>query len=275
MINIMNFTMRPSRVLRRLRAGQVANIFKVNLADPRVCEIAASFGFDAIWTCMEHVPNDMRTVEEQVRAAKMWDCDLMCRVMRGSYSDLIRPLEADATGIMVPHVMSLADAAAVVRQTRFHPLGRRPVDGGNADGLFCNIPFTEYLEQANRERFVILQIEDPEPLDDLEAIAALPGYDVLFFGPGDFSHAIGKPGQFNDPFLLETRRRIAEAARKHGKFAGTVASPANRQEILDLGYRFVGIGADVTGLSAHCANLARACGIETAGGGGQYGQREK
>jgi len=265
--------MRPSRVLRRLRAGQVANLFKVNLSDPRVCEIAASFGFDAIWTCMEHVPNDMRVVEEQVRASKLWDCDLMCRVMRGSYSDLIRPLEADASGIIVPHIMSLADAATVVRQTRFQPIGRRPVDGGNADGHYTNVPFADYLEQANRERFVVLQIEDPEPLDDLDAIAALPGYDVLFFGPGDFSHAIGKPGQFNDPFILETRRRIAETAIKHGKFAGTVASPANRQEILDLGYRFVGIGGDVVGLSRFCAELAAACGIETPGVAGQYGQR--
>jgi len=271
----MKFAMRPSSVLRRLRAGQVANLFKVNLADPRVCEIAASFGFDAIWTCMEHVPNDMRVVEEQVRAAKLWDCDLMCRVMRGSYSDLIRPLEADAAGIMVPHIMSLADAAAVVRQTRFQPLGRRPVDGGNADGHYTNVPFADYLEQANRERFVVLQIEDPEPLDDLEAIAALPGYDVLFFGPADFSHAIGKPGKFDDPFLLETRRRIAEAAVRHGKFAGTVGSPANRQELLDLGYRFVNMGADVTSLSRYCAELAKSIGIDAKDISGQYGQREK
>lgn len=269
----MKFAMRPSRVLRRLRAGQIANIFKCNLSDPRVCEIAASFGFDAIWTCLEHVPNDMHTVEEQVRAAKIWDCDLMCRVMRGSYSDLIRPLEADSAGIVVPHIMSLADAAAVVRQVRFQPIGRRPVDGGNADAHFCNVPFTEYLEQANRERFVVLQIEDPEPLEELEAIAALPGYDVLFFGPGDFSHAIGKPGQFNDPFLVETRRRIAEVARKHGKFAGTVASPANRQEIVDLGYTFVGMGGDVVGMSKYCADIAHACGIESPGVAGQYGQK--
>ena len=104
----------------------------------------------------------------------------MVRVPRGSYSDYIKPLEMDATGILVPHIMNLEDAKRVVHMTRFHPAGRRPVDGGNADGFYTGIDFPDYLKQANEQRFVILQIEDPEPLDDLKAIAELEGYDMLF-----------------------------------------------------------------------------------------------
>ena len=247
--------MRPSRTLAKLRAGGIASCFKLNLSDTRAVEIAAMAGFDCLWTDMEHVPNDLSVIEKGIWAAKAHDADVLVRVSRGGYSDTIRPLEMDAAGIMVPHVMSLADAQAVVRMTRFHPLGRRPVDGGNADGAFCNIDFLDYLKQANEQRFVVVQIEDPEPLAELDAIAAVPGIDMLFFGPGDFSHGIGAPGQWDHPLLLEARRRVAEAALAHGKFAGTVASPANLDELIALGYRFLSMGADVVGLSHYCTSV--------------------
>ena len=256
-------SMRPSRVLARLRAGEVARSFKTNMADHRATQIAAMAGFDCIWTCLEHVPNDLHAIESQVLAAKAFDVDLLCRTPRGSYSDYIRPLEMDCAGIMVPHIMSLADAKEVVHMTRFQPIGRRACDGGNADGAFCGIPFAEYTQQANRERFVVLQIEDPEPLDELDALADLPGYDILLFGPGDFSHSIGVPGQMDHPEVIKARERIAAACQKYGKFAGTVSGPDNVQGLLDMGYTFLNVGGDVVGLSQYCRDCAKALGIET------------
>ena len=240
--------MRPSKVLKKLRAGQLASCVKLNLADPRSAEIAAICGFDCVWVDMEHIPSDWSVIENQIRAAKAYDVDTLVRVARGSYSDYIRPLEADAAGIMVPHVMSLDDAKKVVWQTRFHPLGRRPIDGGNADGAYCMIDLKEYIRTANQQRFVIVQIEDPEPLDELEEIAKLPGIDMLFFGPGDFSHGIGTPGQWDNPLIDQTRRRIAQVATANGKFAGTVGSPDDIQNLVDMGYRFISSGADVVAL---------------------------
>ncbi|MCU6711848.1 aldolase/citrate lyase family protein [Paenibacillus sp. J5C_2022] len=245
------YAMRPSRVLQKLKAGETAYCTKLNLADARAAEIAAMSGFDCIWTDMEHVPNDWSAVEKQILAGKVYGVDTIVRISRGSYSDYIRPLEMDAAGIMVPHIMSLADAKAVVRHTKFHPLGRRAVDGGNADGGFCTIGLKDYLEQANAERFNILQIEDAEALDELEAIIALPGLDMIFFGPGDFSQSIGAPGQMDHPLLLETRVRIAKLAGKHGKFAGTVGSAGNAEALVEMGYRFISVGADVVALSQY------------------------
>jgi len=250
--------MRPSRVLRKLRSGEVVSCFKLNLGDARVAEIAAMSGVDCIWPDLEHVPNGIGDIESMIWAAKAHDVDVLVRISRGSYSDYIRPLEMDAAGIMVPHCMGLEDAKNVVRMTRFQPLGMRPVDGGNADGAYCGIPFTQYLETANEERFVALQIEDPEPLEELDAIAALPGVDMLFFGPGDFSHAIGAPGVWDHPRLVDARKRVAEVALKHGKFAGTVGSPSNLSELIDLGYRFINLGADVVGLTQYCKSMVSA-----------------
>ena len=254
--------MRPSRVLRKLRNGEVAFAFKHNLSDPRVVDIAGRFGFDFVWLCMEHIGNDWSAIESQIYAAKAWDMDVMVRVPRGSYSDCVRPLELDATGIMVPHIMSLADAKNVVRMTRFHPVGRRAVDGGNADGGYCNIDFTDYLRQANEQRFVAVQIEDPEPLDELDAICALEGIDIIFFGPADFSHSIGAPGQWDHPKLVEARRRVAETATRHGKFASTPASPENVEELIAEGYRAFNTGADVVGLSRYCSDLSSRFGLQ-------------
>lgn len=251
--------MRESRVLKKMRAGKVATSIKLNMADPRVAEIAAMCGFDCIWIDLEHVPNDYCTIENVVRAAKNYDTDILTRVSKGSYSDYIRPLEADSTAIMIPHVMSLEEAKKIVYYTKFHPIGRRPIDGGNADGKYCMIPANEYMKEANENRFVVIQIEDPEPLDELEEICALPGIDMIFFGPADFSQGIGVPNDFANEKVLETRKRVAYTARKHGKFAGTVGGIQNQDMLIDLGYQFINLGSDVRALYAYFSNITASC----------------
>lgn len=249
--------MRKSRVLRTIREGGVATSIKLNLNEPRAAELAAMCGFDCIWIDLEHVPNDMSCVEQTVRAAKIYDVDVLTRVSRGSYSDLVRPLEGDSTAIMVPHLMSLAEAKQIVYYTKFHPIGRRPIDGGNADGAYCLVDPLDYIRQANEERLTVVQIEDPEPLAELEEIAALPGIDMLFFGPADFSQGIGDPCG-SDPRIDETRRLVAATARKHGKLAGTVGGPGNFDQLVEMGYQFINVGADVVGLAQYFQNIAKA-----------------
>ena len=250
--------MRNSRVLRRLRAGNIVKSIKINTMDPRVAEIAAIAGFDVLWYDHEHVPTDWTDLENCVRAAKIHDADVMVRVSRGSYSDYVRPLELDAAGIMVPHVMGVEDARDVVKMTRFHPLGKRPVDGGNQDAAYCVVPFGEYVQSANEQRFVIVQIEDVEPLDQLEAIVTTPGIDIVFFGPGDFSQALGAPGAFDDPRIDEARRAVADACRKHGRFAGTVCGVDQIDEYVAMGYQFLSAGADVVGLYQYFTSVIQA-----------------
>lgn len=250
--------MRRSRVLAKLRAGAIASCFKLNLSCARGAEIAAHSGFDCVWTDREHTANDWSVIEQQVWATKAHDADLLVRVSRGSYSDYVRALELDAAGIMVPHILSLEDAKTVVRMSRFHPLGRRALDSGNADGAYAAIPVADYIRQANAERFVAIQIEDPEPLAELEAIAALEGIDMLFFGPGDFSHRLGVTGEFGHPEIQQARARIAEVCAAHGKVAGTVGTLDNLDELIGLGYRFINIGADVLALNRYCGEIAGA-----------------
>lgn len=243
--------LRPSRVLKRLSEGKMPTSLKMNLSDPRVIEIAGLCGIDAVWLCQEHVANDWIGLENQIRAARVHDIDTLVRVSRGSYSDYIRPLEADATGIIVPHVNDGDEARKIVNWIRFQPLGRRALDGGNIDGQFCLVPTNEYLEHSNTERLVIFQIESPEALDNVEEIAAVPGFNGILFGPGDFSHAIGKVGQLDAPEVVAARKRVGAACRAHGKFAMTAGVFAPLEELVAEGYHVINIGADVVAMTSY------------------------
>jgi 4-hydroxy-2-oxoheptanedioate aldolase len=150
--------------------------------------------------------------------------------------------------------MSYEEAEEIVQQVRFQPLGRRPVDGGNADGLFCKFEFKEYIKFMNENRLVIVQIEDPEPLSQLDKICQVDGIDMIFFGPGDFSHAIGHPAEFDHPEINRVRKLVVDTAHKYGKFAGTVSVPSLAQCYLE-GYDFVNCGADVAAIGANCSNI--------------------
>ena len=247
--------LRKSRVLRKIREGKCAYSIKLNIMDPRIAEIAAMAGFDCIWIDMEHVPSDYMQVENMIRAAKLYDCDVLTRVAKGSYNDFVRPLEADSTGIMIPHLMSLEEAKRIVYYTKFHPIGRRPIDGGNADAKFCGVSTLDYVKEGNEERFNIVQIEDPEPMAELEAICALPGIDMIFFGPADFSHAIGKAHDIMNEETLAARRLVAKTARKYGKMAGTVGGIGNYKELKEEGFNFINLGGDVRALGMHFANI--------------------
>lgn len=242
---------RPSRVLQLLRDGQLPTTLKINLSDPRVIEAAALCGVDAVWLCQEHVPNDWLSLEHQIRAARIHNIDTLVRVGRGSYSDYVRPFEADATGIIVPHVGSEAEARQIVEWTRFHPVGKRALDGGNIDGQFCLVPTDEYLHHSNTERIIILQIESPEALENVEKIAAVPGFNGILFGPGDFSHRIGKAGQLDAPEVVAARKRVAAACKAHGKFAMTAGLIAPFPELVAEGYHVINIGADVVAVTSY------------------------
>jgi len=81
---------------------------------------------------------------------------------------------------------------------------------------------------------------------------------MLFFGPADFSHGIGRPGQWDAPEIAQARKAVATTARRHGKFAGTVATPDSLRDRLEEGYQFINLGADVLGLVNYFDDLAKA-----------------
>lgn len=244
--------MRKSKIIPKMRNGEVVSSILLHSNDHRLVEVACMSGFDCIWVCSEHTANDWHAIETNILAAKAHDTDIVIRTSRGSYNDLIKPLELDATGIMVPHCMDYEDAKQICKITRFSPRGLRPVGCIGADSNYLTMDIFDYVEQSEKEKLIIVQIEDKEAIPDLERICEIDGIDMIFFGPGDFSQSVGKFTQYDDEDIQDVYKRIPMLAAKYGKFAGTVSgSEEDTKKLIDMGYNFINIAVDIRGLNLY------------------------
>ena len=237
--------MRKSKVLEKLKRNEPVICGKTNLGHPWIVEIFGMIGYDCVWLCAEHCPMSFWDIDNCVRAGKIHDMDILVRVDNSGYANTIKPLELDATGIMHPHCMNAEEAREVVQKTRFMPVGRRPIDGGNIDGMFCSTTPKEYTAAANANKFVSVQIEDKEAIEHIDSIVAVDNIDFIYVGPGDLSHSLGSVGDMGHPEVQKTFEKVAEACKKHGKAWGTSVSKDTVRTYYDMGARFFGFGADV------------------------------
>lgn len=243
--------MTPSVVRKKLAAGETVLTVKTCYADPELVELAASSGFDAVWICLEHKRVDPAVVYSLIQACRLGGADALVRVKPANHADLLWLLEAGARGIMLPRVRHPDEVREVVAAMKFPPLGRRGADVIHADANFGRVTTSDYTAAANRETFLVVQIEEPEVVAHIEAIAALPGVDALFVGPGDLSLGLDKAyADTNEPEIASIIRRVAEACRRHGKLAGLPCAAERVGEFRALGYRFFNITSDFRCISA-------------------------
>src|SRR5215468_4126447 len=177
--------MRPSKIKAKLKRNEPVLLTTLHLTDPSLYELASLMGFDGIWMDLEHHGYSVETAMALMRAARVGSADILARPAKGEFMRLGRMLEAGAQGIMYPRCDDAAEAREVVTWSKFAPLGRRGIDTGNPDTPYCMMPLPEYIRAANEQTFIVVQIEDPAALENVEAIAAVEGVDVLFFGYGD------------------------------------------------------------------------------------------
>ena len=238
--------MTPSRVLQKLRAGDFVITANLNrVAEPWLAEIIGRIGFDVIWFDMEHRSFGFDKIDGLSLACRATGIDLMVRVRKTGYTSPMRALEFGANGILVPHCMSVEEARQWVDWVRFPPLGRRGFDGAGADADYALTDAKEYLSKANDQIFLALQVEDRECVECVDEIAALPGVDLLFVGPGDLSISYGVPFEFDHPLVQSAINRVAAAAHKAGKWWGIpTGSPEQAQAALDRGARLITAGND-------------------------------
>jgi len=238
--------MKPSRVLSKIRRGERALGVCLHLTDPSVYEMTSLLGFDAIWMDLEHHGYSVETAGHLMRAARIGGTDIVARPGKGEFMRLSRLLEMGASGIMYPRCDSAAEAAEVVRWARFAPIGQRGFDGAGADARFSLTPMTSYLEQANRETFVLIQVEHPTAVEQSEEILSVPGVDMIMLGPADFTVLTGIPGQFTHPTVLAAFERIAKAAKKTGKhWAATCGSLEQAAKLTEMGCSLIFHGCDL------------------------------
>lgn len=232
--------MNPSRVKQKLKAGKAVLCAANHFSNPNIVELIGQVGYDCVWICNEHVGINRETLEHQIRAARLTNMDAMIRIVRGNHDDLIQPLEMGAKGLMIPRIRTAEEAARIVYDAKFAPVGMRGIDGVNPDADMGMVPFTEYLAFSNDNTFLNLQIEDADAVDRIDELASVKGIDILFIGPTDLSQSYGIPGEIQHPRILEAIKRTVAACARHGIACGTPGiNPEYGKKLLDLGVRFL------------------------------------
>jgi len=187
--------------------------------------LARGAGFDFAVVDMEHGPLGPDSLGQVAAAGLAAGFPVWARVSGPSSPDLARVLDCGATGIIVPHVDSEADAMRIVRACRFAPAGGRSIPGPIPGLDYAILPAAEFCDSAERPVRVAAMIESAPGLDAAAAIAGVEGIDMLVIGTNDLADGLGIRGQLDHRDLLAAFRRIADAAAGAGKAFGVMGLP--------------------------------------------------
>lgn len=219
--------MRSSKTLKRLRNNETVRMCCLGHFIPAYVKHAAHFGFDCIWLDLEHRNWTNRDVQAILAFSHLFDIDIMLRPPTLEKTGLYRYLEDGAAGLMIPLVNTAEKAQMLVDAVKFPPVGGRGLDSAGLDADFYVDGPEDYLSKVNDETFLVVQIETPEAVSNVEEIAAVPGVDGLFIGPGD----LGLRLKYDTSGLtLESAvEQVSAACQKHGKAWGM---PVSGEELL-------------------------------------------
>ncbi|WP_419689954.1 HpcH/HpaI aldolase family protein [Burkholderia theae] len=265
-------------------ADPLFNRFKAAFASGRVplgtwlmsgsastAEALGHAGFDWLVIDMEHVPIEFRDTWQLLQAI---GCTGAMPVVRLAANDPVlvkRALDMGAPTLMFPFVQNADDARRAVAAAKYPPHGTRGYAAMHRGSRYGT--WTAYGTEANRATACIMQLETPEAIGQLDEIAAVPGVDAVFVGPGDLSAALGQIGNLKDAHVQDLIHDAARRARAAGVPIGIVGpTPEMVESFVKAGYGFVAIASDL-GMMMRQANafLATMKGTEAVGtSGGPY-----
>ncbi len=248
--------MNPFTRLLHERATKVPIGTWVMSASPIVAEAVGHAGFDWAVLDMEHTPLDLMDLVHLLQAV---GCTPMQPLVRVPWNDTVnvkRVLDAGARALLFPFIQNAREAARAIAATRYPPAGVRGMAGMSRGSLFGTTP--DYFRVANDGICAVLQLETRDAVAQLEAIAAVPGCDALFVGPGDLSGTMGHVGQLTHPDVLALMADAARRAQAIGMPIGTVGGNAETvAQYRAMGYDFVAVASDL-GLLMRAAQAASA-----------------
>lgn len=243
-----------NRLKERLAAGELALCFGCRIARTGdIGMIAAACGFDSFYIDMEHSGISVDAAAQICAAALPLGVTPLVRTPGHAHADASRLLDCGAQGIIYPHVNTAEEARAFVDACRFPPLGHRSVAGVGPATLYRAAPLAELNAAGNAATLCIAMLETPAAIDNAEAIAAVPGLDMLLIGSNDLSAELGIAGDLRHPKLRDAYARAARACAAHQKYLGIGGVRGDVEllrELVALGARFVIAGSDVGYLMA-------------------------
>jgi len=217
-------------------------------------EIVGELGFDFVVIDQEHAPFDRTTTDIALMAARGQGISALVRVP--GPDSILSVLDCGATGVLVPHVASADYARKVAAACRYRG-GSRGFATSTRAGRYTALPMWRHIADADANTVLVAQIEDPEALDEIDAIAAVEGVDSLFIGRGDLTAAFGDEAK-DPPAVRDAVERISQAARKAGKpISVYVGNAAEAAWLKSLGANVFVLSADEGFLRQAAANSLR------------------
>lgn len=231
--------MRKNRMKAKLMANEPAFGVSVMIPSPQIVEMVGRLGFDWVLIDGEHGAISRETIELMVLAAEASGIIPIARPAANTPEAILQVLECGALGVQVPHVSTAAEARRVVDAVKYHPAGSRSLAvGTRAAGYGFDAAMAAYVEEANAETLVCVQLEDEESLRNLDEIAKVPGVDVLFVGPSDLAQSMGYPGRPEAPQVREAMAGAFARIAASGRTAGSTGRTESLRGDLQRGVRY-------------------------------------
>jgi 2-keto-3-deoxy-L-rhamnonate aldolase RhmA len=233
----------------KLREGKKTAGAWLQLASPLTAEIFGRAGFDWLMIDLEHGPGDIPQLIAQLQALNGTGVSPLVRAPWNDFVTIKRILDAGAEGVLVPYVNSREEAEAAVRACCYPPHGIRGVAGSPRAARFGH-RIRDYLDHADDEIMILVAIETPAAIDNLDDILQVERLDGVFVGPMDLATSMGY--RF-DPGRAEVQAAIATVESKvlaSGKVLATLAGGWEQaQQLYDRGYQMLMLMGDGSTLS--------------------------
>lgn len=237
----------------KLESGEIAVESWITGISPQNAEAIGRLGFDSVLIDMQHNMVDFAEVGRSILALAGRGPSVMVRVPGNDSSMIQRVLDAGADGVMCPLVNNRREAEQFIDAVRYPPMGKRSNGAYRTD----ENPL-DYVKTSNSKILAAVQIETIEAMDNLDAIASTPGLDILFPGPSDLKLSFDEDpvADYDNPVTAKRHIAIAEAAHRHGKWAGMLTfSPEDTRRAISWGFDYVGPAMEMAVLVSGAATI--------------------
>lgn len=239
--------MQPDSVKKTLMSGGSSiGTFMFEFHSAGIARAAAATGAEFAIFDMEHTGWSVETIRMLCSTTHGTEMLPLVRVPATEYHFIARVLDMGAQGVMVPMVESVEQAEKIVSSAKYPPAGRRGSAFGIGHDDYSGGDVVEKMKRSNENQLLIAQIETAAGLENVEAIAAVDGIDVLWIGQSDLSASIGIPGQFQHPDFVAAMDRVINACNKNGKIGGFMPTTLDLAEVVARkGFRMLAWSGDV------------------------------
>lgn len=202
---------------KRLIAGDAMMGTFLKTPSSIVAEVLGLSDLDTVAIDSEHAPFGRVELDSCIAAFRAADMPSLVRIADDSSTQIRNALDSGATGIVVPHVTSADQAAAIVKASHFGD-GGRGFAGSPRAADYTKKSMADHIADSRKHTAVIVQIEDIAALENVAQIAAVDGVDCLFIGRADL--AVGMQRGVSDKEVIATVRDICAAAQSGGTAVG-------------------------------------------------------